>query len=137
MEQFEHQAQLMIDSAKDGRIPEQVRVVAEESVKRIHEAYTSLSSAAQEGTERWQRVVHANYKTAHEMERKCLQNTATNVDAAFAAARSIAAARTLPEAAQLYGKFVQQQLSAGSAQFQELLALSQRSSSQAEATDRV
>ena len=82
-------------------------------------------------------MVHANYKTAREMERKCLQNTATNVDAAFAAARSIAAARTLPEAAQLYGKFVQQQLSAGSAQFQELLALSQRSSSQAEATDRV
>ena len=83
------------------------------------------------------RVLHANYKTAREMERKSLQNPATNVDAAFAGARPIAAARTLPEAAQLYGKFVQQQWSAGSGQFQELFTLSQRSSTQTEATDRV
>ena len=130
MEQFEHQAQLFVESTKNGHIPEQVRVVAEESVKRIHEAFTHLNSAAQEGTERWKRVLHANYKIAREMERKCLQNTATNVDAAFAAARSIAAARTVPEAAQLYAEFVQQQFTAGSAQMQELLALSQRSSTQ-------
>ena len=130
MEQFEHQSQPFVDAAKNGHIPEQVRVVAEESVKRIREAYTSLSSAAQEGMDQWQRVGHANYKTAREMERKCLQNTATNVDAAFAAARSIAAARTLPEAARLYAEFVQQQFTAGSAQMQELLALSQRSSAQ-------
>jgi len=97
---------------------------------RIDWAFTNLSSAAQEGADQWKRVVHANYKTAREMERKCLQNTATNVDAAFAAARSIAAARTLPEAARLYAEFVQQQLTAGSAQMQELLALSQRNSTQ-------
>ena len=130
MEQFEHQAQLFVESAKNGHIPEQVRMVAEESVRRMHEAFTNLSSAAQEGADQWKRVVHANYKTAREMERKCLQNTATNVDAAFAAARSIAAARTLPEAARLYAEFVQQQLTAGSAQMQELLALSQRNSTQ-------
>ena len=52
MEQFEHQAQLFVESTKNGHIPEQVRVVAEESVKRIHEAFTHLNSAAQEGTER-------------------------------------------------------------------------------------
>ena len=130
MEQFEHQAQLFVESAKNGHIPEQVRMVAEESVRRMHEAFTNLSSAAKEGADQWKRVVHANYKTAREMERKCLQNTATNVDAAFAAARSIAAARTLPEAARLYAEFVQQQLTAGSAQMQELLALSQRNSTQ-------
>ena len=130
MEPFEHQAQLFVDSAKNGHIPEQVRVVAEEGVKRMHEAFTSLNSAAQRDTERWKRVVHANYKAAREMERKCLENTATNVDAAFAAARSIAAARTLPEAARLYAEFVQQRLSAGSAQFQELFVLSQRSSTE-------
>ena len=130
MEQFEHQAQLFVESAKNGHIPEQVRMVAEESVKRMHEAFTHLNAAAQESTEQWTRAVHANYKTAREMERKCLQNTATNVDAAFAAARSIAAARTLPEAARLYAEFVQQQLTAGSAQMQELLALSQRNSTQ-------
>ena len=55
-------------------------------------------------------------KAVRRTQRKCLQNPATNVDAAFAGARSIAAARTLPEAAQLYGKFAQQQWSAGSAQ---------------------
>jgi len=128
MEQFKDQAQLFVDAAKNGHIPEQVRVVAEESVKRFHDAFISLNSAAQEGTERWKSVLHANYKTAREMERKCLQNTATNVDAAFAAARSIAGARTIPEAARFYAEFVQQQFSSGSAQMQELLALSQRSS---------
>jgi len=128
MEQFKDQAQLFVDAAKNGHIPEQVRVVAEESVKRFHDAFTSLNSAAQEGTERWKSVLHANYKTAREMERKCLQNTATNVDAAFAAARYIAGARTIPEAARFYAEFVQQQFSSGSAQMQELLALSQRSS---------
>jgi hypothetical protein len=130
MEPFEHQAQLFLDSTKNGHIPEQVRMVAEESVKRVHEAFINLNSSAQDGTDSWKRMVRATYKTAREVERKCFQNTATNVDAAFAAARSIAAARTIPEAAQLYSKFVQQQWSAGSAQMQELLALSQRSSTQ-------
>ena len=73
MEPFEHQAQLFVDSAKNGHIPEQVRVVAEEGVKRMHEAFTSLNSAAQQDTERWKRVVHANYKTAREMERSALR----------------------------------------------------------------
>lgn len=130
MEQFEHQAQLFVESAKNGHIPEQVRMVAKESVRRMHEAFTHLNAAAQESTEQWKRVVHANYKTAREMERKCLQNTATNVDAAFAAARSIAAARTILEATRLYGEFVQRQVSTGSAQMQELLVLSQRGSTQ-------
>ncbi len=128
MEQFEQQAQLFVESAKNGHIPEQVRMVAEEGVKRMHEAFTHLNSAAQESTEQWKRLVHANYETAREMERKCLQNTATNVDAAFAAARSIAAARTFPDAARLYAEFVQRQFSAGSSQVQELLTLSQRTS---------
>jgi hypothetical protein len=45
-------------------------------------------------------------------------STATNVDAAFAATQSIAAARTILLAAQLYAEFVRQQFSAGSAQMQ-------------------
>jgi hypothetical protein len=127
MAQFEPQAQLF-DSAKNGHVPEQVRKAAEDGVKRAHEAYASLSSATQAGTQNWQRLMHANYETVREMERLCSKNAATNIDAAFAAAGAMAAARTFPEAAQLYGKFVQQQWSVGSAQMQELLALSQRSS---------
>jgi len=124
MEQFQHQAQLF--DAKNGHIPAQVRMVAEEGVKRMHEAFTNLNSAAQESTEQWKRVVRANYKTAREIEQKCLQNTETNVAAAFSAARSVAAARTFPEAARLYVEFMQRQFGAGSTQMQELLALSQR-----------
>lgn len=136
MEQFEHQAQLF-DSAKNGQVPEQVRMAAEDGVKRAREAYTSLSSAAQAGSQDWKRLMQTSYETVREMERLCSKNAATNIDAAFAAAGAMAAAHTFPEAAQLYGKFVQQQWSVGSAQMQELLALSQRSSTQAEATDRV
>jgi len=43
MEQFKDQAQLFVDAAKNGHIPEQVRVVAEESVKRFHDVFTSLN----------------------------------------------------------------------------------------------
>jgi hypothetical protein len=127
MAQFEPQAQLF-DSAKNGHVPEQVRKAAEDGVKRAHAAYISLSAAAQEGTQNWKRMMHVNYKTVREMERICFKNATTNIDAAFAAAGAMAAARTLPEAAQLYSNFVQQQWSAGSAQIQELLALSQRAS---------
>jgi len=130
MEQFEPEMELFVDAAKNGHVPEQVRAAAEDGVKRAHAAYTNLSSAAQEGTQTWKRMMHANFETVREMERICCQNTATNIDAAFTAAGAMAAARTLPEAAQLYSKFVQQQWSAGSAQMHELLALSQRSSTQ-------
>jgi hypothetical protein len=128
MEQFEPETQLVVDAAKNGRVPEQVRKAAEDGVKRAHAVYTNLSSAAQEGVQTWKRMMHGNYETVREMERICSKNTATSVDAAFAAAGVIAAARTFPEAAQLYSKFLQQQWSAGSAQIQELLALSQRGS---------
>ena len=49
----------------------------------MHEAYINLNSAAQEGTQSWERILHANYETARKIGRKWLQNTATNVDAAF------------------------------------------------------
>jgi hypothetical protein len=128
MEQIKPETQLFVDAAKNGHVPEQVRMLAEDGVRRAHAAYTNLSAATQQGTQDWKRMMHANYKTVREMERVCFKNTATNIDAAFAAAGAMAAARTLPEAAQLYSKFVQQQWSAGSAQIQELLTLSQRAS---------
>jgi hypothetical protein len=132
MEQIEPETQLFVDAARDaarnGLVPEQVRKAAEDGVKRAHAAYTNLNSAAQEGTQPWKRMLHANYETAREMEGICCRNTSINIDAAFAAAGAMASARTFPEAAQLYSKFVQQQWSAGSAQIQELLAISQRAS---------
>ena len=136
MEQLKHQAQQFVAAAKNGRIPEQVRMAAEENVKRVHEAYINLNSAAQEGTQRWERTLNANYETARKIGRKWLKDTATNVDAAFIAARSIAAAHTVPDAAQLYAKFVQQQLSAGSLQIQETLALAQHVGAVDSGTDK-
>ena len=121
MEQLEPQA------FKNGHVPEQIRKAAEDGVKRVHAAYTELNSAAQDGAQNWKQMMHANYETVREMDRICCENTATNIDAAFAVAGAMASARTFPEAAQLYSKFVQQQWSAGSAQFQWLLALSQSS----------
>jgi hypothetical protein len=136
MEQLKHQARQFVDAAQNGRIPEQVRMAAEENVKRVHEAYTNLNSAAQEGTQSWERILNANYEIARKMGRKWLKDTATNVDAAFIAARSIAAAHTVPDAAQLYAKFVQQQLSAGSLQIQESLALAQHVGAVDSGTDK-
>jgi len=136
MEQFKHQAQQCVDAAQNGRMPEQVRTAVEENVKRVHEAYINLNSAAQAGTQSWERILNANYEIARKMGRKWLKDTATNVDAAFIAARSIAAAQTVPDAAQLYAKFVQQQLSAGSLQIQESLALAQHVGAVDSGTDK-
>ncbi|MGK3847834.1 phasin family protein, partial [Enterococcus faecium] len=62
---------------------------------------------------------------------KIFQNTVANTEAAFDAAQAIARAKTLPEAAQIQAKFLQQQMTIAGTQTKELFELSTKVAKQA------
>jgi phasin family protein len=111
-------------AAKDARIPENVQAIAEDSVAKTREAYTKFSAVAKDNVKVMEDVFVAAHAGAKSIGEKVLRNTEANTEAAFAAAQSIARAKTLPEAIQLQTNFVQQQLSIAGAQTKELFELS-------------
>lgn len=123
-EQFAQTAKEAFNAAKEARIPENVQAIAEESVAKSREAYQKLNAAAKDNMKAFEELITTAQAGARALGEKVLTNTAANAEAAFDAAQAIARARTLPEAARLQADFVQQQLSAASAQTKELLELS-------------
>lgn len=120
----EYTTQGFYNAAKNGRIPENLQALAEDSVVRTRDAYNKINTAAKGGAKAMEEVMltaHAGVKAIGE---KVLHNTAANTEAAFEAAQAMARARTLPEAARLQADFMQQQLAAAGAQTKELFELS-------------
>ena len=126
MNDFNFKAQDIFAVAKEARIPENVQAIAEESVAKTHEAFTKMSAAAKDGAKVVEEVVLAAQAGAKAVAEKVLHNTTANTEAAFDAARAIARAKTLPEAARLQVDFVQQQLAVASQQTKELFELSSK-----------
>jgi len=123
-EQFTQQAQEAFSAAKEARIPENVQAMAAESVAKGRETYQKLNAAAKDSVKAFEEVITTAQAGARAISEKVLNNTAANTEAAFDAAQAIARARTLPEAIRLQTDFVQQQLTAASAQTKELFELS-------------
>lgn len=123
-EQFTRQAQDMFKAAQDARIPENFQAMAEDGVAKTHEAYQKLNAVAKDGAKAVEEVMLTAQASAKAFGEKVMQNTAVNTEAAFDAARAIARARSLPEAARLQADFMQQQMSIASAQTKELFELS-------------
>ena len=123
-EQFTRQAQDMFKAGQDGRIPENMKALAEDSVTKTREAYLKLNTVAKDGAKVVEEVVLAAQAGAKTIGDKVLHNTSANTEALFDAAQAIARARTLPEAARLQADFMQQQFAAASAQTKELMELS-------------
>jgi phasin len=111
-------------AAKDARIPENVQAFAEDSVAKTKEVYTKLNSTAKDNVKVLEDVLVASHAGAKSIGEKILRNTEANTEAAFAAASSIAKAKTLPEALRLQTNFVQQQFAVAGAQTKELFELS-------------
>lgn len=111
-------------AAKDARIPENVQAMAEEGVAKTREAYAKFNAVAKDNVKVLEDVFVAAHAGAKSIGEKVLRNTEANTEAAFAAAQSIARAKTLPEAIQLQTNFVQQQLTVAGAQTKELFELS-------------
>ena len=123
-EQFSRQAQDMFRVAQDGKIPENLQALAEDSVTKSREAYQKFQTVAKDGAKAVEEVVLAAQAGAKAFGEKVLHNATVNTEAAFDAAQAIARARSLPEAARLQADFMQQQLAVAGSQTKELFELS-------------
>lgn len=133
-DQFTRQVQEILAAAKDARIPENVKALAEDSVAKTREAYSRMSSAARDSAKIFENVVVSAQAGVNSIGEKVLRNTETNTEAIFDAAQAISRAGTLPEIVRLQTSFVQKQLAAASAQTKELVELSMKVTQQTFAT---
>ena len=123
-EQFARQANEMFNVAKDARIPENLQAMAEDGVSKGREAYQKLNSVAQENVKTTEEIMLAAHAGTKAIGEKVMSNAVANTEAMFDAAKAIARAKTLPEAARLQADFLQQQTTAASTQTKELFELS-------------
>ena len=124
--EFTKQAEELIKAAREARIPDNVKAMAEEGVSHTKKAYDQLHSATRDHAAHTDTVlatVHAGGKTIAD---KLLSHSATNAEATFNAALQIVRAPSLPEAARLQAEFVQAQIATASSQTQELFQLSSK-----------
>jgi phasin len=125
-DQFTRQVQEILTAAKDARIPENVKALAEDSVAKTRDAYSKMSSAARDGAKIFENVMISAQAGANSIGETVLRNAETNTEAVFDAAHAISRAGTLPEIVRLQTSFVQKQLAAASTQTKELFELSMK-----------
>lgn len=128
---FARQAQDMFAAAKDAKIPENIQHFAEESVSKTREIFHKMNAAARDNAKAVEEVVLASTAGNKAIGEKIFQNTVANTEAAFDAAQAIARAKTLPEAAQIQAKFLQQQMTVAGTQTKEIFELSTKVAKQA------
>lgn len=109
-EQITRQAQEMLAVILLTEVPAEVRTLAQDGVTKAREAYAKWIAATQAGTSVLEDIMVATQSGAKSVGEKVIAITVANTEAAFDAAQGLARARTLPEAAQLQAKFVQEQL---------------------------
>jgi hypothetical protein len=124
--EFTKQAEDLLKAAREARIPDNVKAIAEDGLSKTKKAFETLHSATKEQAQHTETVmtnVQAGNKTLTE---KILAHSASNAEATFDAALKIARAPTLPEAARLQAEFMQAHMATTSAQTQELFQLSSK-----------
>lgn len=124
--EFTKQAEELVKAAREVRIPDNVKAMAEESVSNMRKAYDQLHSATREHAARTDTVIATVQAGSKPFADKLLAHSATNAEATFNAALQIVRAPTLPEAARLQAEFMQSQFALASTQTQELFQLSSK-----------
>jgi len=117
-------AQEMLNAAMVGRIPENVRMIAEDSVAKSRSVYSKIGIVTKDGMKALEEVIDVANRGAKTIGEKILRNTEANVEAALDAAEDIARAKTLPEVATLQADFVMQQLTIVGTQALEIFEIS-------------
>jgi hypothetical protein len=125
-DQFARQAQEMFVAAKNARIPENIKAIAEDSVSKSRDAFDKLQSVSKDGAKTMEAVMLTAQAGARAIGERVLRNIEINADAAFGAAEAMARAQTVPEFFQLQAKFIQEQLNASAQQAKDLLELSSK-----------
>ena len=116
-------------------LPQDLLMMARTTVEGAREVFSTASEAASKGTERWHHAALANYDAAQQIADKCVENVTSNVEAAFDAARAMAASKTIPEASAVYRDFLHERFNATISQTKELCTLSSRLLQSAAASD--
>jgi len=116
---------------KDLRVPENVQVVAQQSVIASKEVYSKAAAAAQDGAKVMTEITDTAWGSTKILHDKIVQNMTANAEAAFDAAQAIATAKSLPEIAKLQSEFIQKLAVQATEQAREFLDLSTRATQHA------
>ena len=122
--EFTKQAEAMLKTAREARIPDNVKAFAEEGVASTRKAFDTLHAVTRDHAQHAETVVNTVQAGSKTIAEKLLSHSKTNAEATFAAAINIARAPSLPEAARLQAEFMQSQLAIAGHQTQELFQLS-------------
>ena len=105
-------------------MPDNFKAMAEEGVAKAREAYTQMSSAAQDGAKSFEEIVTVAQTGARQIGEKVLANVAANTSAAFDIAGAMAKCTTLADVGRLQAEFMQRQVAIAGEQTKELYQLS-------------
>jgi len=106
--------------------PGHVLALTEKTVTTSKEFYEKAAAAAHDGAKALTEIADAAWGSTKLLNEKLAQNLTANVEAAFAAAQQIAAAKSLPEIAKLQSEFVQKFAAQATEQTKEFVDLSTR-----------
>ena len=112
--------------ARDGQMPEAVRVFAEKNIAQTRELYDRSKDAFDKILESWEKTFDAAGQGAVALNRKVIDITQRNINSGFEFAKSLVGARTLAEAMALHSTYWQKQLGTLKAQADEMRELSTR-----------
>ena len=121
--QLVRQTEEMLHAVRAARIPENIKVLAEESVEKSREAFDKLQTVSKDSSKALETVMTTAQTGARSITETLLRNMERNAEAVFDAASEMARAKTVPEAIQIQASFVQQQMTASVQQTQELMDL--------------
>jgi len=121
---FDQAEKLFRETFKAGN----VIVFAEKTVTSSKEFYEKAAAAAQDGAKALTEIADAAWGSTKLLNEKLAQNLTANVDAAFAAAQQMAAAKSLPEIGKIQTEFVQKLSVQATEQTKAMVDLSTRAS---------
>jgi len=110
--------------ALDTLVPEGVRSIAEKTVAQTCEAYEHSKDALDAGLETLERSFDAAGQGSLALNHKLIEIAQRNVNSGFTLAKSLAAAKTLPEVVEVQAAYWRNRLGLFTAQAEELRALS-------------
>lgn len=110
--------------ALEAAIPVSVRSLAEKTVTGTQEAYERAKTAAETGLDAIEQALGAAGQGTAAFNRKVIDMAQRNVTSGFDLAKSLAAAKSVPEIVELQAAYWRNQLGTLSAQAEELRVLS-------------
>jgi phasin len=112
--------------AKNGQMPEAVRVFAEKNIAQSREFYERSKDAFDKILESWEKTFDAAGQGAVALNRKMVDITQRNINSGFEFAKSLIGAKTVAEMMALHSNYWQKQLGMLRAQADEMRELSTR-----------